>query len=288
MAEINTPERQSEWIEAARADFKNKRGRYALAETCSRIFIASHFINNQMDDEGRALLFSQLGVKVDPRARIFQPTIAALAGEFDDSKKPVDAIDGKSYIRWVPDQSMFRYAPLMEQLAYQGFTYMTPHEDIADYIVKNGGCQKLARERVEADKSTQKEASVEDGTDKVRFFEEHAPRVEVVADLAPLSIPADAKEYVSLLARRDGKGGLRIFGVLEKDASSKLLKVAREQYDALKAEQERKAELQRVRDAARREAFEEMARTGQKTALVPNTQELIVSAVQRSHETRDQ
>ena len=230
--------------------FGRMRGSAALAELVASGYVAICRILETSADVQAAIL-NEHGVKPAPKgASKFGPWIKVIWGEHhSDPSKTFTGLDGVKRRVWVPDRTMEVYFHTMEELER-----LSVNANHASVIIEHGGAQAMAakrQQRLRDDAKPEREAEEQ----KKRDFFLQETRPEFVQ--ASLTLPEGAGEFVTIACRRRN-GGFELLGVVSKDATGAVTKLANERYDELVQAIEAREREARIREEAERAAQEKL------------------------------
>lgn len=241
------------------------RGSSALAIMVAEGYVAIKKLIQNASVEAQAKILDEHGVSpATGDTSVFTPWIKVIWGEqhLDAEQTFVDA-QGIARRKWVPDRSMEIYFHTMEELDRLGV-----NASHADVIMEHGGALAMARKRQKRLAEENKPSREQVQNEQRELFLEETKEVKLVTDLP---LPDDAGEYITILCRKNEDGSLVALGVADKNAGSVLSRVAKEQFDELKARKKKQAD-----DALREAALKKsMAKETEKLTGGMNKEERI-------------
>ncbi|WP_328280680.1 hypothetical protein [Sphingobium sp.] len=238
-------------ITSQQIGFKNARGSRALAQMIVEGFILIKDIIDNLNAEEQLGIFDEHGLTYVENASTYGQWIKVIFGEpHPDPQQTFTDCNGVEQRIWVPDRSMEVYHHTMEDLAHFGVT-----ANHVDFILDKGGALAMATTRkkrlAQAENSGAEAVAL---TKRTLFLAETIPS-RVTTSLA---MPKDAAEFVTV-ACRVVDGGLELLGVINKDATAQVNRLAADRYeDLLKARDERER-MARMKDEAEKRVEERMA-----------------------------
>lgn len=205
-------------IASQQADFKNARGSRALAQMIVEGFLLISAIIGNLSKEEQLAIFDDHGLTYAENASVYGQWIKVIFGEPHlDTEQTFTDRNGVERRMWVPDRSMEVYHHTMEDLAHFGVT-----ANHVDFILDKGGALAMANARKKRITSAAKPGTAAVALNKRNFFLANATPPRVPTDL---KIPEGAAEFVTV-ACRVVAGGLELLGVVSKDATAQVNKLA--------------------------------------------------------------
>lgn len=238
-------------IAGQQSTFRKTRGSDALALMVGTSYIAIRQIIANASAEVQAAILSEQGVSpaIGSTSK-YSPWIKVQWGEHDATDAKF--VDSKGVTRplWVPDRSMEIYHHTMESLEERGVVSDDP-KAVAKLIMADGGALAIARKR-------QREAgkTLRASTQTVNEQKRNLFVAETFGEMVDINIdrPDDMGEYVTILVRPIADCiGFEVMGIVDKNATTALNKLAKEQFDALnQKKRDREREARNERELQRR------------------------------------
>lgn len=205
--------------------FRKVRGRAAHAQLIAAGYVAIRQIQ-RASPEVQAAILDEHGVNPAPKsASQYGPLIKVIWGEYHpDPAKTFRDLTGAQRRVWVPDRSMEVYHHTMEELEDLGID-----SDHAAVILEHGGAQAMANKR---------KRRLRDANSSNREAEQKEKRELLLREIAPpfikvsISLPEDVGEFVTIACRRRDDG-FELLGIVNKDATATVNKLAQDRYDEL-------------------------------------------------------
>lgn len=231
--------------------FKNARGSRALAQMIVEGFLLINDIIHNLSAEEQLAIFDEHGLTYMENASVYGQWIKVIFGEPHlDPQQTFTDCNGIDRPIWVPDRSMEVYHHTMEDLAHFGVT-----ANHVDFILDKGGALAMANARkkrlAQASKPGTEAVAL---TKRTLFLAETTPS-RVATDLA---MPEGAAEFVTV-ACRVVDGGLELLGVINKDATAQVNKLAADRYEDLLRARDERERMDRMKEEAESRVEERMA-----------------------------
>ena len=234
------------------AAYASARSRAALAAMVSDAFQAIETIITTTEIEDQALLLSRFGIGVATGTTSpYSPWIAAMWGEHDKSKADIIDLDEVARPYWEPNKSMAVYFHTMEALHDKGFSPTSHRNEIINWIVEQGGAQKVANIRKGHIANAAAPGKV--NSDKVArdLYVKHGPSVPLTIPESDLSFPADAEQFVTIFVERTNSG-LRYRGLASPKATAAMTKLADANYAVMQEREKASAAHNQIIDLKKR------------------------------------
>ncbi len=232
-------------IASQQAAFYKARGSNALATMIAHGYVNIRKIITNATPEVQAEILDEHGVAAaSGTTSKYTPWIKVQWGEPDLGKKKFKDSRGVERTVWVPDRSMEIYFHTMEALEARGVA-TTDIKEIVKVIIESGGSLKMARDRQKRINTERNEARKPEAESKRTLFlrETKGPMVDI-----NIERPKGMGEFMTLLVRPIADSqGYEVMGIVDKNATAALDKLAKEQFEALTEaarERERKAEME--------------------------------------------
>jgi hypothetical protein len=238
-------------IVSQQASFKNARGSRALAVMIVEGFLLINDIIHNLSAEQQLAIFDEHGLSYAEGASVYGQWIKIIFGEphLDPQQRFTDS-NGVERTIWVPDRSMEVYHHTMEDLVHFGV-----NANYVDFILDKGGALAMANARKKRLAQTAKPGAEAVALTKRTLFLAETKPSRVVANV---EIPEDAAEFVTVVCRVVD-GGLDILGVVNKDATAEVNKLAAGRYDDLKKARDERERAVRMKEEADKEAEARLA-----------------------------
>lgn len=232
-------------IASQQKGFKNARGSTALAVMVADGFILISDIIQNLSKEEQLAIFDEHGLSYVESASVYGQWIKVIFGEpHPDAQQTFTDFEGMERPMWVPDRTMEVYHHTMEDLAHFGVT-----ANHVDFIMDKGGALTMANARKKRLAQAAKSSASAVALTKRQVFLAETPLSRVETNL---KIPDGAAEFVTV-ACRVIDNGLELLGVVSKDATAQVNKLAADSYDdLLKARHERECAAKIKREADER------------------------------------
>lgn len=246
-------------IASQQASFIKARGNNALATMIAHGYVNIRKIITNATPEVQAELLDEHGVApATGSTSKYTPWIKVQWGEADLEGKKFKDSCGVERTVWVPDRSMEIYFHTMEALEARGVA-TTEIKEIVKVIIESGGALKIARVRQKRINTERREVQQPEVESKRALFrrESKGPMVDI-----NIERPKDMGEYMTLLVRPIADcQGYEVLGIVDKNATAALDKLAKEQFDTLSnaaRKRETAAEIERQRLLAAEEEHEKL------------------------------
>jgi hypothetical protein len=215
-------------------------------------FQATETIIATTEIEDQALLLSRFGIGVATGTTSpYSPWIAAMWGEQDSSKSDILDLDEVPHPYWEPNKSMAVYFHTMEELHDKDFSPDSHRNEIINWIVQQGGAQKVANKRKSRIANAAAPSKV--NSDKLvrDLYIKHGPSVPLAIPEIDLSLPADAEQFVTIVVERT-KSGLCYRGLASPKATAALTKLAHANYAVMQEREKASVDRRMVIDLKER------------------------------------